>query len=88
LYSNQVISCACSAAADYYQNGAVCVSCNNPPSGVLASNCKSCTSSSGFYMGSVECIYCPSISFAVGTATVNGCDCKANYYWNAYTDQC
>lgn len=53
LITGQGISCACSAAAQYYQSGASCISCSTPPAGISAANCQSCSVASGFYLGSV-----------------------------------
>jgi hypothetical protein len=89
LYNNQVISCACSNAAGYYQNGGNCIACSSSlPSGVTLANCQTCSNSAKFYKGSVECIYCPGVYLAIGTASINGCDCPPNYFWNVNTDQC
>jgi hypothetical protein len=83
------ISCACSFAAQYYQNGPNCIACaSSLPSGISLASCVACDPTANFYKGSVQCIYCPGVFLALGTATVNGCDCPNNYFWNADTDQC
>jgi hypothetical protein len=84
-----IVACACSGAAQYYQNGSKCVACSaSLPSGVSLVNCQSCAVSAGFYLGAVECIYCPRVPFAYGTASSNGCDCLFSYYWNTTSNQC
>lgn len=43
FFTSMMISCACSKAAGYYQNGANCVSCATTlPSGVTLANCQAC----------------------------------------------
>jgi hypothetical protein len=91
-YDARIISCACSYAAQYYQDSlGNCVACSaSLPSGVALADCQSCSNTAGFYKGSVECIYCLGVAYTVaaGTATVDGCDCLPNYFWNDLTDKC
>lgn len=85
FFTGQIISCACSKAAQNFVSSGTCTSCSKATS---ASNCQSCSATAGFASGPVDCIYCPSAAFSTGTATANGCSCNPNYYWNINTGLC